>query len=55
VLEPLSLLPALGQRATGNLHVPWTLLDVGTGSGDRVGCKGGSPGHGIELKAIGLD
>jgi 2-polyprenyl-3-methyl-5-hydroxy-6-metoxy-1,4-benzoquinol methylase len=46
-----------GKRETGNgKRQTWTLLDVGTGSGDiALAARATARRHGIELKAIGLD
>jgi len=46
-----------GKRETGNgKRQTWTLLDVGTGSGDiALAAKAAARRHGIELNAIGLD
>jgi len=53
-LEPFFQRSGNVQRATCN--VTWTLLDVGTGSGDiALAARAAARRHGIDLKAIGLD
>ena len=53
-LEPFFQRWGNGQRATGN--VTWTLLDVGTGSGDiALAARAAARRRGVELKAIGLE
>ena len=57
-LEPLFARRATGnvQRATCNLQRRWTLLDVGTGSGDiPIAVAAAARRHGLTLVPLGLD
>jgi 2-polyprenyl-3-methyl-5-hydroxy-6-metoxy-1,4-benzoquinol methylase len=54
-LEPL-FTQTFSPRATGNVQRLWTLLDVGTGSGDiPLALVAAARRHGISLAPIGLD